>query len=243
MDIDQTQGEGAALGATADGKAARLLRRLVETGIELSSELSLESVLRRLIETAVELTEAQLRRAGRDRPRRNRPRAVHHRRHRRRRCSATIGDLPRGRGILGVLIRDREALRLSDLSRGSALGRFPARPSADGLVPRRPDHAARRRVRKPLSHREGRRRASSPTRTRSSSGCSPRRPLSRSRTRASTSRRVSWSLQLESLNEVSEALAASRSSPSCSSSPPRDCASCSTRAVVLIELPTPTASG
>ena len=54
------------------------------------------------------------------------------------RRSATIGDLPHGRGILGVLIRDAAPLRLHDLSRGSALGRLPAQPSADADVPRRP---------------------------------------------------------------------------------------------------------
>src|SRR5271156_6773928 len=89
------------------------LRRLVDVGIALSSELSLETLLRRLIETAVELTGArygalgvidrlgtgleQFITVGIDTA-----------------AQATIGDLPRGRGILGVLIRDREPLRLEE---------------------------------------------------------------------------------------------------------------------------------
>jgi signal transduction histidine kinase len=90
------------------------LRRLVETGIALSSELSLETLLRGLIETAVELTGArygalgvvdrlgtgleQFITVGVDAE-----------------TQATIGDLPHGRGILGVLIRDRRPLQLDDL--------------------------------------------------------------------------------------------------------------------------------
>ena len=38
---------------------------------------------------------------------------------------ATIGDLPHGRGILGVLIRDRRALRLSDLGQDPRSVGFP----------------------------------------------------------------------------------------------------------------------
>ncbi len=100
------------------------LRALVETGIALSSELSLESLLRKLIETAVELTRARygalgvLDRAGTaleqfmtvgvdDETR------------------AAIGDLPHGRGILGVLIRNREGLRLRDLTQHPRSVGFP----------------------------------------------------------------------------------------------------------------------
>src|SRR5579862_5968871 len=91
------------------------LRRLVDVGIALSSELSLETLLRRLIETAVELTGArygalgvvdragtgleQFITVGVDAE-----------------TQAMIGDLPRGRGILGVLIRERRPLRLADLA-------------------------------------------------------------------------------------------------------------------------------
>jgi signal transduction histidine kinase len=100
------------------------IRALVETGIALSSELSLESLLRKLIDTAVELTGARygalgvIDRAGTgleqfitvgiDEP-----------------LAATIGDLPRGRGILGVLIQDRSALRLTELSQDPRSVGFP----------------------------------------------------------------------------------------------------------------------
>jgi two-component system, NarL family, sensor histidine kinase DevS len=89
-------------------------RALVEAGIALSSELSLDAVLQKLVETAAELTGARyaavgvldasgewLERfvtAGIDEEAR-----------------AAIGDLPHGRGILGVLIRDPKPLRLRDL--------------------------------------------------------------------------------------------------------------------------------
>ena len=100
-------------------------------GIALSSELLAEALLRRLIETAVELTGArygalgvidrlgtgleQFITVGIDAE-----------------TQATIGDLPRGRGILGVLIRERQAAAAARPRPGPALGRFPARPPADG---------------------------------------------------------------------------------------------------------------
>jgi signal transduction histidine kinase len=104
------------------------MRRLVEVGISLSSELSLETLLRRLIETAVELTDAQYGAlgvidrlgtgleqfitVGIDAE-----------------TKATIGDLPHGRGILGVLIRERRALRLDDLIQDPrSVGFPPAHP-------------------------------------------------------------------------------------------------------------------
>ena len=100
------------------------LRGLVETGIALSSELSLEALLRRAIETAVELTGArygalgvidrtgtaleQFITVGVDEE-----------------TKRSIGDLPRGRGILGVLIHNRETLRLSDLGQDPRSVGFP----------------------------------------------------------------------------------------------------------------------
>ena len=102
----------------------RRLRGLVETGIALSSELSLEALLRRAIETAVELTGArygalgvidrtgtaleQFITVGVDEE-----------------TKRSIGDLPRGRGILGVLIHNRETLRLSDLGQDPRSVGFP----------------------------------------------------------------------------------------------------------------------
>ena len=99
-------------------------RALVEAGIAVTSELSLDAVLNKLIETAVALTDARygalgvIDRAGRelesfitvgidDETR------------------AAIGDLPRGRGILGVLIHEAESLRLHDLTSDPRSVGFP----------------------------------------------------------------------------------------------------------------------
>jgi signal transduction histidine kinase len=99
-------------------------RGLVETGIALSSELSLEALLRRVVRTAVELTGARYGALGvvdgtgtaleqfitvgvDDETRRS------------------IGDPPRGRGILGLLIATRETLRLADLTQDPRSVGFP----------------------------------------------------------------------------------------------------------------------
>jgi signal transduction histidine kinase len=110
------------------------LRGLVETGIALSSELSLEALLRRVVETAVELTGARygalgvIDRTGTaleqfitvgvdDETRRS------------------IGDPPRGRGILGVLISERETLRLSDLTQDPrSVGFPPGHPAMESFL-------------------------------------------------------------------------------------------------------------
>ena len=100
---------------TAVSASEKRLRALVETGMAITSELSLDAVLQRLVEAAAELTGAryaalgvigptgtQLERfltTGIDAATR-----------------AEIGDPPHGRGILGVLIRDAEPLRLHRIS-------------------------------------------------------------------------------------------------------------------------------
>ena len=58
---------------------------------------------------------------------------------------AAIGDLPRGRGILGVLIEDAQPLRLHDLTERSPLGRLPAESPPMQTFLGVPDPAARRR--------------------------------------------------------------------------------------------------
>jgi signal transduction histidine kinase len=91
------------------------LRALVEAGIAVSSELSLDAVLQRIVEAAAEITGAPYAALGViDRTHSHLERFVttgipeeDH---------ATIGDLPRGRGILGVLIDDARPLRLDDLA-------------------------------------------------------------------------------------------------------------------------------
>ncbi len=91
------------------------LRRLIEVGRGLLSELRLEQVLDILLDTARELTGARYAAIGiLDETRTELARFVA------RGIDADtrgrIGPLPRGRGVLGVLIEDPRPLRLSDVS-------------------------------------------------------------------------------------------------------------------------------
>src|SRR4051794_10874674 len=100
------------------------MRRLVEAGIALTSELSLEALLQRLVETAAELTGARYAALGvLD------PSGTHLERFITTgiddETRAAIGDLPAGRGILGVLIRDAKPLRLHDLGEDPRSVGFP----------------------------------------------------------------------------------------------------------------------
>jgi two-component system, NarL family, sensor histidine kinase DevS len=100
------------------------LRALLEAVMALTSQLSLDALLQRLVEVAAELTGAryaalgvidgsgsQLERfltSGVDAE-----------------TQAAIGDPPRGRGILGALIRDAKPLRLHDLASDPRSVGFP----------------------------------------------------------------------------------------------------------------------
>ena len=100
---------------SSDGVHQSRLRVLVESGIALSSELSLDALLQRLVETAAELTGARYAALGViDRSGQALERflttGIDAETH------AAIGDLPHGRGILGVLIRDAAPLRLSRIA-------------------------------------------------------------------------------------------------------------------------------
>jgi GAF domain-containing protein len=93
---------------------AERLARLLEAGRGLMSELQIEAVLDRLLQLARELTGAQYAALGvldADRVELARfiTRGIDEDTHR------LIGDLPRGRGILGVLIREPKPLRLDDV--------------------------------------------------------------------------------------------------------------------------------
>ena len=103
---------------------ARRLRALVDAGVALSSELSLDALLQRLVEVAAELTDAKYAALGViDRSGRALERFVttgispeaH----------AAIGDLPHGRGILGVLINEARPLRLANLAEDERSVGFP----------------------------------------------------------------------------------------------------------------------
>jgi len=104
------------------------LRALFEAGLAVSSELSLEALLRRLVETAAELTGARYAALGViDATGSELEQFVTHGidAH----LHAEIGSLPRGRGILGVLIRDAKPLRLHDLAEDPrSVGFPPAHP-------------------------------------------------------------------------------------------------------------------
>jgi signal transduction histidine kinase len=98
---------------------------LVEAGIALSSELTLDALLRLLVEAAADLTGARYAAIGVvDASGKELERFITHgidpETH------AAIGDLPRGRGILGVLIRDARPLRLHDIAEDERSVGFPA---------------------------------------------------------------------------------------------------------------------
>jgi signal transduction histidine kinase len=103
-------------------------RRLIDTGIAVTSELSLDALLQRIVDSAAQLTGAKYAALGVIDPS---GRALE-------RFLTTgideetrerIGDTPRGRGILGVLINDAQTLRLHNLT---------ADPRAVGFPPHHP---------------------------------------------------------------------------------------------------------
>jgi signal transduction histidine kinase len=100
------------------------LRALFEAGLSVGSELALEPLLQRLVEVAADLTGAEYAALGVIDPSGSRlERFVTHgvtaEQH------AAIGDLPRGEGILGVLISDANPLRLRDLGADPRSVGFP----------------------------------------------------------------------------------------------------------------------
>jgi signal transduction histidine kinase len=112
-----------------DNLDAQRLRRLLDVGRSLVSELDLEVVLDRVLEVAHELTGARyaalgILDEGRQELERFLTRGIEADTHR------TIGDLPRGHGLLGVLISDPRPLRMPDVgdhprSYGFPLGHPP----------------------------------------------------------------------------------------------------------------------
>jgi signal transduction histidine kinase len=99
-------------------------RALVEAGIGLSAELSLEAVLQKLVDTAAALTSARYGALG----------VLDPSGRRLERFLTTgidaetrraVGDVPTGRGILGVLIREAKPVRLHDLGEDPRSVGFP----------------------------------------------------------------------------------------------------------------------
>jgi signal transduction histidine kinase len=100
------------------------LRRLLIVGRELVSDLDLETVLERVLEAAVEVTDARYAALGvLDEERSGLERFLHHGID--VETAARIGDLPHGRGVLGVLIAEPRTLRLPDVSRHPQSYGFP----------------------------------------------------------------------------------------------------------------------
>ncbi len=100
------------------------LRRLLEVGRGLVSEFELEVVLERVLEAARELTGARYAALGvldanREELERFITAGVDEETHR------AIGDLPRGRGVLGVLIREPQPLRLTEVGAHARSYGFP----------------------------------------------------------------------------------------------------------------------
>jgi signal transduction histidine kinase len=100
--------------ASVSAGAENRLSALIEAGIALTRELSLDAVLQKIVEVAREVIEAeyaalgvvggdglltQFLYAGID-----------------RKTAERIGDLPRGHGLLGVLVEEGKPLRLKDMS-------------------------------------------------------------------------------------------------------------------------------
>ncbi|MGH3079355.1 MAG: GAF domain-containing protein [Gaiellaceae bacterium] len=91
------------------------LRILVDAGISLSAELSLDALLQRIVETAAELTGARYAALGVVHPsgrglERFLTTGIDEKTY------AAIGDIPRGRGLLGVVIREGKPLRLHEIA-------------------------------------------------------------------------------------------------------------------------------
>jgi signal transduction histidine kinase len=105
-------------------REASRLRTLLETGIAISSELSLDGVLQRIVEAAAHVTGARYAALGVIDPTGTAlERFVTHGIDDGTR--ARIGDLPRGRGVLGALISDARTLRLHDLTEDPRSVGFP----------------------------------------------------------------------------------------------------------------------
>ena len=116
-------GRGAAI--TSEDLDEQRLRRLIEVGRSLVSERDLETLLTQVLDTARELTGARYAALGvldesRQALARFVTRGIDARTHR------AIGDLPHGRGILGLLIQEPTPLRLHDLHTHPRSYGFPA---------------------------------------------------------------------------------------------------------------------
>ena len=103
----------------------RRLRRLIDVGRKLVAQLDIEAVLREVVDVARELTGARYAALGiLDEDRRELERFIYVGIDEETR--ATIGDLPRGRGVLGELIRNPSPLRLHEVGEHPRSFGFPS---------------------------------------------------------------------------------------------------------------------
>jgi len=109
----------------AEASSEHRLRALFESSVALTSELSLDALLQKLVETAASLTGARYAALG----------VIDESGNALERFVTTgigsdaqeaIGELPHGRGILGVLIREARPLRLHDLTKDPRSVGFPS---------------------------------------------------------------------------------------------------------------------
>jgi len=109
-------------------------RRLIDVGSSLLSELDLEAVLRSVVEAAREVTGARYAALGvLDRERRELERFINVGIDEETRRD--IGNLPRGRGVLGELIREPAPLRLRDVNtHPHAYGFPPGHPPMNSFL-------------------------------------------------------------------------------------------------------------
>ena len=147
-------GHAVRLARVADEHAGpRSLRQLLDAVLAVGSDLDLTSVLQRIIESAVALVDArygalgvldetgtglaQFITVGIDEETR-----------------ARIGPLPKGLGILGLLIADARPLRLADIAEHPASAGFPPHHPAMHSFLGVPIRVRDRGLREPLSHRQ-----------------------------------------------------------------------------------------
>jgi len=181
------------------------LKGLVDAGIALSSELSLDGLLQRLVEAAAELTGARYAALGvidRDGTGLERfvftgidPGAP-----------AEIGELPRGRGILGVLIEDARPLRLEQLTQDPrAVGFPPGHPPMETFLGVPVGLRGRVYGNLYLTEKQGAAFSSADEELVTTLASQAAVAIENARLYEAATR---WAAQLEALNEVSNALAA-----------------------------------
>jgi signal transduction histidine kinase len=102
------------------------IRRLLDVGRALMTELDLEAVLERVLLTARELTGARYAALGILNDQRSELERFLTSGIDKEQARRTIGDLPRGRGVLGALIEQPHPLRLTDVGQHPSSYGFPA---------------------------------------------------------------------------------------------------------------------